>query len=112
MDMIEWGAREHQLHARVAPVRSAEYGIPILRVASSGISQCTDASGTVVAQAGFPGQVEIVAGRLLLANAGALPFDRWLAPLSTGVTALVILWLAAKAAMNRRHSRKGEASPA
>ena len=42
MDVVDWGQREHELHARVAPIRSAEYGIPIFRVASSGISQWTD----------------------------------------------------------------------
>ena len=39
MDVADWGRHQHELHARVAPVRAAEYGIPIFRVASSGISQ-------------------------------------------------------------------------
>ncbi|MFO1499391.1 MAG: nitrilase-related carbon-nitrogen hydrolase [Verrucomicrobiota bacterium] len=34
MDVADWGEHEHHLHARVAPVRAAEYGIPIFRVAS------------------------------------------------------------------------------
>jgi apolipoprotein N-acyltransferase len=112
MDMVDWGAREHQLHARVAPVRSAEYGIPIVRVASSGISQYTDANGKVLAQAGFPGQAQTIYGKLLLANPGSLPFDRWLAPISTAVTALVVLWWLAKATIDRRNSCKEQALPA
>ena len=92
MDVVDWGRREHELHARVAPIRSAEYGIPIFRVASSGISQWTDRSGRVMAAAPFPGQQKIIGGRLALASAGSLPWDRWLAPFATGVTGSVILW--------------------
>ena len=46
MDVVDWGCHEHELQAHVAPVRAAEYGIPVLRVASSGISQFTDRVGT------------------------------------------------------------------
>src|SRR5215469_12507991 len=42
MDVVDWGKRQHQLHALVAPVRAAEYGLPIFRLASSGISQAVD----------------------------------------------------------------------
>src|SRR5579863_4086976 len=35
MDAQDWGAAEHRLHARIAPVRAREYGIPIFRLASS-----------------------------------------------------------------------------
>ncbi len=92
MDVVDWGRREHELHARVAPIRSAEYGIPIFRVASSGISQWTDRSGRVMATAPFPGQQKIIVGRVALASAGSLPWDRWLAPFATAVTGAVILW--------------------
>src|SRR6185437_11613853 len=56
MDVSEWGKREHELHSRVAPVRAAEYGIPIFRLASSGISQAISGSGNVVAQTSFDKQ--------------------------------------------------------
>ena len=49
MDVEDWGKHEHELHSRVAPVRAAEYGIPIFRVASSGISQAVLGGGHVVA---------------------------------------------------------------
>ena len=92
MDVVDWGRREHELHARVAPVRSAEYGIPIFRVASSGISQCTDRAGHVTSMAGFPGQNETITGSMMLARRGSLPLDRYLAPFAVGLTALVMIW--------------------
>ena len=45
MDMVDWGQAQHELHARIAPVRATEYGLPIFRVASSGISQLVDRAG-------------------------------------------------------------------
>ena len=45
MDVADWGRHQHELHARVAPVRAAEYGIPIFRLASSGISQGVNRPG-------------------------------------------------------------------
>lgn len=93
MDVADWGRRQHQLHARVAPVRAAEYGVPIFRVASSGVSQLVDGSGWVIAKAGFPGEREIINGRLHLGKQGSLPVDRWLAPLATGVTGVLMAWM-------------------
>ena len=46
MDVMEWGRHEHELHALVAPSRSAEYGIPIFRLASSGIRRRSAAAVT------------------------------------------------------------------
>ncbi len=82
MDSEEWGEYQHKLHARVAPVRAAEYGFGIFRVASSGISQLVD-SGIVKATAPFPGQGETIAGDLWLRPSRArtllpLPLDRYL----------------------------------
>src|SRR6185295_5939558 len=55
MDVAEWGEQQHRLHARVAPVRAAEYGVPIFRLCSSGISQLVDDRGKVLSSAPFPG---------------------------------------------------------
>src|ERR1017187_10028485 len=55
MDVVDWGSAQHELHARVAPVRATEYGLPIFRVASSGISQLVDRAGRVTATAPCPG---------------------------------------------------------
>src|SRR5215469_4613115 len=56
MDVVDWGKRQHQLHALVAPVRAAEYGLPIFRLASSGISQAVDQWGVSLATAPFAGE--------------------------------------------------------
>jgi apolipoprotein N-acyltransferase len=96
MDIVEWGSHEHELHARVARVRAAEYGIPIFRVASSGISQLVDRNGIERATAGFPGQKEILSGTMFLNQLGSLPIDRWLGPASVGISGLIILFLVAR----------------
>ncbi len=94
MDVVDWGRHQHELHARIAPVREAEYGIPIFRVASSGISQGVTASGNVRANAPFPGDGEMIFFATRLGKPGSLPLDRWLAPLCVGVTGLFMAWLA------------------
>ena len=85
MDVIDWGRHQHELHARVARVRAAEYGVPIFRVASSGISQCgcTDFPNRSFP---MPGDGAIISGRLDLKGPGHLPWDRLIAPLSVWVT--------------------------
>ena len=92
MDVLDWGNRQHRLHARIAPVRAAEYGIPIFRVASSGISQCVDSRGRILAEAPCPGDGSTLCGTLDLGSQGTLPLDRWLAPFSTAIAAIVVVW--------------------
>ena len=94
MDVADWGRRQHELHALVTPVRAAEYGIPIFRVTSSGISQFVDGGGRVIASAPFPGELATIQGNLILRYPGRLPLDRFLAPLCVVVTAVVIVLLA------------------
>jgi len=93
MDVEDWGRHQHELHARIAPVRAAEYGIPIFRLASSGISQAVAGGGNVVAKTSFPGSLDILSATLRLPVRGSLPLDRFLAPLCTGITAVVLLTL-------------------
>jgi len=102
MDVVEWGKHEHELHARVARVRAAEYHIPIFRVASSGISQLVDRSGVEQASAGFPGQNEMLSGKMFINQTGSLPIDRWLGPRSVGVGGLLVLFLIARRLVARR----------
>jgi len=92
MDVIDWGQAQHELHARVAPIRAAEYGLPIFRVASSGISQFVDQSGRVIGSAPCPGEGEIISGTLELRGPGRLPLDRWLGPFAAGLTGVSVLW--------------------
>jgi apolipoprotein N-acyltransferase len=89
MDVESWGRHQHELHSRVAPVRAVEYGIPIFRVASSGISQAVTGGGQVVAQTSVGGYGEIFSAQLRLPTRGSIPLDRYLAPLCTGVTAIL-----------------------
>jgi apolipoprotein N-acyltransferase len=96
MDVEDWGRHQHELHSRVAPVLAAEYGIPIFRVASSGISQAVTGGGFVVAQTKIPGNGEIFSAQLRLPMRGSLPLDRYLAPLCvalTGIVTAVLLFL-------------------
>ena len=90
MDMEDWGRHEHELHSRVAPVRAAEYGIPIFRVASSGISQAVAGGGNVIAQTSVFGSGEIISAQLRLPQRGSLSLDRILAPVCTGITGIVM----------------------
>ena len=91
MDVSDWGEQQHKLHSRVAPMRAAEYGIPIFRVASSGISQIVARTGRVLASAPFPGDGEIIAGQLPLNAKPNLPLDRWLAPMCVGIAVLAFV---------------------
>ena len=79
MDAEDWGAYEHRsLHARIAPTRAAEYGIPVVRVCSSGVSQIVDGRGRIVASADFPGQGDMLAADVWIKGAGRIPLDRHL----------------------------------
>jgi len=93
MDVVDWGEHQHRLHARVAPVRAAEYGVPILRVASSGISQLVAADGSVSASTPFAKEGATITGQLLLAPKGRRPWDRIAAWTCVGVTAVMLGWL-------------------
>jgi apolipoprotein N-acyltransferase len=104
MDVRDWGEHQHELHARVAPVRAAEYGVPIFRVASSGISQAVAGRG-VVATAPFPGEGKTLFAAIDLPPGGSLPVDRILAPLAVCVTAAVLL-----AVCIRKTTRKAKQS--
>jgi apolipoprotein N-acyltransferase len=91
MDVADWGGQQHALHSLVAPIRAAEYGIPIFRIASSGVSQIVSAAGRVLAKAPYPGEGEIIAGALPLNAHPRLPLDRWLAPACVGITGIALI---------------------
>jgi apolipoprotein N-acyltransferase len=94
MDEHDWGEHEHRLHSKIAAVRAREYGVPIFRLASSGISQLVDRHGRVIASAPFPGQGKRLTGRLALGDAGKLPVDRYLAIPAVAAAGILILFLA------------------
>jgi apolipoprotein N-acyltransferase len=93
MDVDEWGRHQHELHSRIAPVRAAEYGIPIFRLASSGVSQAVDGYGQVFAHTSMPGNGEIFAAKLQLPIYGSRPPDRFFAPLCVALTSVVLVAL-------------------
>lgn len=94
MDALSWGRHQHALHARIAPARAAEYGIPIVRCASSGISQIVDRHGRVSVEAPMDADVRLFGGTILMAAPGSLPIDRWFAPACSAATAAAVLLLA------------------
>ena len=94
MDVADWGIHQHQLHARIAPMRAAEYAVPVFRLCSSGISQYAGPTGQVLDSAPFPGQGAIISASMRLVDHGRMPQDRWLAPLSVGITIALSAWLA------------------
>jgi hypothetical protein len=81
------------LHGRLAPIRSAEYGIPVFGVWSSGVSQLTDRHGKVIATASYPGQGAMIAGPLDMSHSGKVPVDRWLAMGAVGITVGFVAFL-------------------
>jgi apolipoprotein N-acyltransferase len=90
MDVADWGKRQHELHARVGPVRAAEYHVPVFRLASSGISQAISSSGTLLASTPFPGQGAMLSASLALGGSGRVPYDRWLALVCVAGTSVLI----------------------
>jgi apolipoprotein N-acyltransferase len=106
MDAEVWGSHQHQLHARIVPMRAAEYAVPVFRLCSSGISQFVGPTGRVLDSAPFPGQGAIMSAQMQLPTRGRMPPDRWLAPLSVGITIALSAWLAIDCVRQRlRNSR-------
>ena len=105
MDVETWGQHQHELHARIAPVRAAEYGIPIFRVASSGISQGVTASGYVQSSAPFPGEGETIFFGARIGGKGSVPPDRLLATLSVFITVVFVFRTFAATLWRKRASR-------
>jgi apolipoprotein N-acyltransferase len=110
MDVEDWGRHEHELHALVAPVRAAEYGIPIFRLASSGISQAVAGGGHVVAQTSIPGVGDILSAQLRLPMRGSLPLDRFLAPFCVIVVAAILILLTTISLRENRLKARADSS--
>jgi apolipoprotein N-acyltransferase len=106
MDVENWGEHQHQLHSRVAPTRAAEYGLPVFRVASSGISQLVGPDGIVQATAPFAKQDAQIAGTLRLAVHGTTPWDRLAARISVVITAVTVSVLITDTFIRRKRKSK------
>jgi apolipoprotein N-acyltransferase len=105
MDVADWGRDQHLLHGRIAPMRAAEYGVPVFRVCSSGISQFIDANGSLRASAPFPGDGTMLSAELELPDRGRIPPDRCLARLCVLVVVGLAGWFAFQAARQKLKNR-------
>ena len=93
MDVESWGVREHRHNARMTRLRATECGVPIFRVASSGISQWVNASGRELAVAPFPGAGALLSATFSLASTTSSqpPIDAWAAPIASVTSGAVLL---------------------
>jgi apolipoprotein N-acyltransferase len=110
MDVESWGRHEHELHSRVAPVRAAEYGLPIFRVASSGISQAVTEQGRVIARTSVPGNGDIFSAQMELPSHGSIPIDRGIAPFCVIVTGVITAGLLLATWVEKRSVEKVSAA--
>jgi len=78
--------------ARIAPMRAAEYHIPILRVASPGVSQLVTPAGRITETKQFPGSAEMLSGVLQLSAPARLPIDRWMVWPALVIAGCIALW--------------------
>jgi apolipoprotein N-acyltransferase len=102
MDSAEWGKAEHELHGRIAPMRAAEYAVPVFRLCSSGISQFAGRNGRVISSAPFPGQEALLCAKMDLPPRGRMPLDRPLAEFCVVASASLILFLIVDALLSHR----------
>jgi apolipoprotein N-acyltransferase len=102
MDNTEWGKAEHELHGRIAPMRAAEYAVPVFRLCSSGISQFAGRDGRILSSAPFPGQDALLCAAMELPARGRMPLDRPLAEFSVVAAAALILFLTVDAMLSHR----------
>jgi apolipoprotein N-acyltransferase len=105
MDNTEWGKAEHELHGRIAPMRAAEYAVPVFRLCSSGISQFVGRDGRVISSAPYPGQDAMLTAQMALPPRGRMPLDRPLAEFSVVAVAALILFLIVDRMLSRRRPR-------
>jgi apolipoprotein N-acyltransferase len=108
MDGTDWGRYEHELHARIVPMRAAEYAVPVFRVCSSGISQVAVPDGRVIASAPYPGGGALISARIELPQEGRMPPDRVIAQISVGFTFLLMLWLFSDYVLRRRSTGQNQ----
>jgi apolipoprotein N-acyltransferase len=94
MDLETWGGTEHELNARMARIRALEYGVPVFRVASSGVSLILDREGRTLASAPFPGPgATLLSSVALRTGGGSVPWDAVVAPICLVLTGLLIVGL-------------------
>ncbi|RYD35494.1 MAG: hypothetical protein EOP86_08325 [Verrucomicrobiaceae bacterium] len=107
MDAIHWGEAQHRLSAKLASTRAVEYGVPVVRVASSGVSLMLDAAGRTLAEGSVPGRGEIVSAVISLSGHARRPWDRHAAAACSWAAGLLVtLALALSFVDERRRKRE------
>jgi apolipoprotein N-acyltransferase len=91
LDELHWGESQHKLHARVAPMRAAEYQVSIVRVGACGISQAVDINGSVIASTQFPGKEGTIYAKLQIPTSNRTPWDRYLIWICFGIVVFDLL---------------------
>ena len=112
LDLESWGSHQHWLSARLAAVRAAEYGVPVIRLASSGFSQFLDARGGLLASGSMPGQREIVSAMVQIGSPARQPWDRLPAQVSIYAAGGCVLWAMVMCFLEQRQlQNKSSAEP-
>jgi apolipoprotein N-acyltransferase len=102
MDVIDWGRHQHELHSRLGPVRAREYGVPVVRAASSGVSQIVSGDGAVLASVPVGQQMAPFHATVHLPPQASLPLDRALIPICALVSLLLSGYLLSTAVVRSR----------
>lgn len=85
LDELHWGESQHKLHARIAPMRTTEYRVPIVRVGACGISQAVNHNGQIIDSTKFPGKEATLYAELETSTSSRIPWDRYLVWLCIGM---------------------------
>jgi apolipoprotein N-acyltransferase len=97
-DVEIWGLTTQDEHSRIPAVRAVEYGIPIVRATSNGLSQIIAPNGQVVASSGAD---HVLAGHIpMTAAAPHVPIDALGGPICMILAALYLLMELGMAAVN------------
>ncbi len=91
LDELHWGESQHKLHARVSPMRAAEYQVPIVRVGACGISQAVEINGRLIASTQFPGKEGTIYAKLQIPTSNRIPWDRYLIWICFGIVVFDLL---------------------
>ncbi len=110
LDELHWGESQHRLHARIAPMRAAEYGVPILRVGACGISQAVRDDGSVQANTEFPGEHATISALISPSQESRIPWDRYLVWVCFAVTGIDLIKHLVKRKQKEKSQGKGQFS--
>ncbi len=108
-DSMSWGLRAHRLSAQLAAVRSAEYGVPLFRLASSGYSRIATPDGKIAVELGVPAQGQVIQGEVTLSAKGRRPLDRWLTWPCLVLTASLAIFLIMTSILRDRAMKRAKA---